>query len=438
MRAILLLSFAFFTVQSQAQLINVEDAAKRKTENKVNNKADQGIDKSLDKIEEGIGNLFKKKKKKTEPEKNETAANSKASKQVQQATASGVTDFSAYKSFDFIPGKDLLFFDDFSISRLGDGRNNWYLRNDDEDAPSIITGIKVEPGNWLKTPRKGVFFPNDFNALPEECTIEFDMYSDADEMSEMEGGVKVVLLEKSSHRPDYDRHFSGDPQIGLNIHPYGEKGFINLSAQTGYNGNLTREEMVLYDQTHKEGWNAREVNRISIYRKGPLVKLYVNEQLFINLSNALPKRTGYGVLFSTNMWGNGIYISNIRIATNTANAAADMKATSKFVSSAIYFDVNSARVKPESWPALVAAAEAVKAADAPVKIVGHTDTDGDDAFNLVLSQKRAESVKSILQKEFGINSSLLTTEGKGETEPVDPLNTPLAKGKNRRVEFISN
>lgn len=434
MKTNLLLVAVFFTLQANAQLINVEEAAKRKTENKVNNKTEQGIDKSLDKIEEGIGNLFKKNKKKNGQDNTATAAS-----KTTQPASTGSTDFTAYKkSFDFTAGRDLLFFEDFTTAKLGNGRNNWHLRNDDEEAAALITTIDAQQGNWLKTPRRGIFFPNDFNTLPEECTIEFDMFADADEMSEMEGGLSAVIVASASDRPSFDRHFNGDPQVGLDIHPYGEEGFVSLSAQTGYDGNLTREEMVLYEKTHKNAWNPRMVNRISVYRKGPLVKLYVNEQLFINLPNALPKKTGYGLLFFTNMWGNGIYISNIRIAGNMADAVADMKAGSKFVSSSIYFDVNSARIRPESWPALVAAAEAVRSANGPVRIVGHTDSDGDNASNMLLSQKRAEAVKSVLEKEFKINPSLLSTEGKGETEPVDTSNTSLAKGRNRRVEFIKN
>ena len=71
-----------------------------------------------------------------------------------------------------------------------------------------------------------------------------------------------------------------------------------------------------------------------------------------------------------------------------------------------------------------------------VKIVGHTDADGDDNSNLELSQKRAASVKAALVTEFAINEDNLQTDGKGEAEPVDKNNTAEGKANNRRVEFI--
>jgi outer membrane protein OmpA-like peptidoglycan-associated protein len=74
--------------------------------------------------------------------------------------------------------------------------------------------------------------------------------------------------------------------------------------------------------------------------------------------------------------------------------------------------------------------------DVNVKIIGHTDGDGDDAKNLDLSKRRAESVKNELVKNFGIDSSRLTTEGAGETKPIAANDIPVNKARNRRVEII--
>ena len=71
-----------------------------------------------------------------------------------------------------------------------------------------------------------------------------------------------------------------------------------------------------------------------------------------------------------------------------------------------------------------------------VKVIGHTDSDGSDATNLALSQKRAESVKQALVKDYGIDESQITTDGKGESNPVADNKTKEGKAANRRVEFI--
>ncbi|MFY7652725.1 MAG: OmpA family protein, partial [Chitinophagaceae bacterium] len=71
-----------------------------------------------------------------------------------------------------------------------------------------------------------------------------------------------------------------------------------------------------------------------------------------------------------------------------------------------------------------------------VKIIGHSSADGNDALNLVLSQKRALAVKDALVNEWGIDAGRIETDGKGSTEPIDRTNTPTGNALNRRVEFI--
>ena len=75
-----------------------------------------------------------------------------------------------------------------------------------------------------------------------------------------------------------------------------------------------------------------------------------------------------------------------------------------------------------------------------VEIMAHTDSKGTDAYNLKLSQKRAESVvKYLLSK--GIAPGRLKARGYGETMPVAPnsnpdgTDNPLGRAKNRRTDF---
>jgi outer membrane protein OmpA-like peptidoglycan-associated protein len=69
-----------------------------------------------------------------------------------------------------------------------------------------------------------------------------------------------------------------------------------------------------------------------------------------------------------------------------------------------------------------------------LNIEGHTDNIGSDKFNLRLSQKRAEVVKSRLIKK-GITAERLHTEGKGMHEPLNQNLTDEERAKNRRVEI---
>jgi outer membrane protein OmpA-like peptidoglycan-associated protein len=71
-----------------------------------------------------------------------------------------------------------------------------------------------------------------------------------------------------------------------------------------------------------------------------------------------------------------------------------------------------------------------------LEIDGHTDSDGADAANLDLSQKRADSVRTYLVANYKIDTSRLSTKGLGETKPIDANTTPEGKANNRRVEFV--
>ena len=103
----------------------------------------------------------------------------------------------------------------------------------------------------------------------------------------------------------------------------------------------------------------------------------------------------------------------------------------------ILFDVNKDVVKPESYGTLKSIANVLSEnADIKVKIVGHTDSDGDDNSNLELSKRRAAAVKNSLVKDFNIDESRMETEGKGESQPADKNNSVTGKANNRRVEFI--
>ncbi|MBX9449748.1 MAG: OmpA family protein, partial [Taibaiella sp.] len=304
---------------------------------------------------------------------------------------------------------------------------------DDIERPGIQS-IPVGNGKWLKMPRKGFVFPNSFENLPEQFTLEFDLYADPQKMSEMEGGFRTNFVALDD-RKEYSMYWASEPSIELDVHPHGSTKFVHISAQSEYNSNLPGKKL-LFENTFKSDWNPGAVNRVSIYRNGNQVALYLNGKEMFNLPNGLSKKAQYNLIFSTNMWGDGMYLSNVRIAGNVPNATNEMKSAGKFVTNSIYFDVNSSRIKPESWATLNNTAQAIKATSGNILIVGHTDSDGADDANLKLSQSRAASVKNALVKEFGIDASRLVTDGKGETQPITSNNTASGKAQNRRVEFV--
>ena len=72
-----------------------------------------------------------------------------------------------------------------------------------------------------------------------------------------------------------------------------------------------------------------------------------------------------------------------------------------------------------------------------VRLVGHTDNVGGDEANLMLSDRRAKVIRDILRSK-GVPEGQITTEAKGETQPVASNSTEEGRYDNRRVEIFLN
>jgi OmpA-OmpF porin, OOP family len=100
----------------------------------------------------------------------------------------------------------------------------------------------------------------------------------------------------------------------------------------------------------------------------------------------------------------------------------------------ILFDTNKATFQQRTYPVLEAITAILKEyPNSNFAIEGHTDSDGKDAANQILSENRAAAVKAYLI-EKGIASSRLSSAGYGESRPIDVNTTKAGKANNRRVE----
>jgi OOP family OmpA-OmpF porin len=98
----------------------------------------------------------------------------------------------------------------------------------------------------------------------------------------------------------------------------------------------------------------------------------------------------------------------------------------------VFFDLGSAGVKSIYHDRILVIAKVMKAnPDIKVTITGNCDVKGGDNENQKLGQRRADNVKKILVSEFGIDAARLTTESKGEKDPM----ASKLNAMNRRVDF---
>ncbi len=108
---------------------------------------------------------------------------------------------------------------------------------------------------------------------------------------------------------------------------------------------------------------------------------------------------------------------------------------SSFTLSDLHFETAKAIILKESYNELDELVNYLKLKPhLKIEIAGHTDSDGAEDQNLMLSQKRAEAVKNYLVSK-GINASRMVAKGYGEAKPIAENETEAGKALNRRTEI---
>ena len=351
-------------------------------------------------------------------------------------TAAGSTDLKTYSKFDFVPGDKILVVEDFAQDAVGDFPDKWNTNSTGE-----VQTIDGKDGKWLSLTKKGVFLPEFINSLPDNFTMQFDLVcSEKNTAYSGRFGLGIYAI------PDPAKQFA---TLGFSAKRNGVD--LTFTPGGGANHGLTRlavfsdDIQTMSNEIEDAQWVSRDAPkrtvRMSIWRQRQRLRVYMNEEKVWDMPRAFETGKSYNsVLFFLDNGtadGDRYLFSNIRLAVGAPDTRNKLITEGRFSTTGILFDVNSAVLKPESFGTLKDIADVLKEnASVQVKIVGHTDSDGDAAQNLTLSQKRAAAVKDALAKEFGIDASRLQTDGKGSTQPVAPNTTAAGKAQNRRVEFI--
>lgn len=413
--------FLFGLLQtSSAQIINVPKRAEKKAVNRINNKIDRGIDKGLDAVEKGLEGDNKKENK---PDNKDIKENDKSANPDDDKSVVGKQEKESLKAFsryDFVPGDQVLLYEDFSQDAVGDFPALWTTNKAGE-----INTLNVAPGNWLNlNSTEGTWWFLNQIEFPKNFIVEFDVVP-------KKGGARyavgVAIYGESTFKEMSDP-FSCKTGLIVNVAKTGWETQGLKSGNPKITGNSDINPVEEEKVNHVIIWVQNR--RVRIYHKGEKVldmptNLY-DDNKFTRLAFQLYR----GASSSS-------YVSNIKITTASPDTRNKLLTEGKLVTYGIYFDVNKDVVKPESYGTLNEIAKILnEVPDVKVKIVGHTDADGQDAANLDLSRRRAASVKNELVKTFNVNGDRLVTDGLGEGQPVAPNDTPSNKAMNRRVEFV--
>ncbi|PKP03680.1 MAG: hypothetical protein CVU11_07390 [Bacteroidetes bacterium HGW-Bacteroidetes-6] len=426
---VFILSFLFLVSFAGAQ-IDIGGKIKDKTQQRIENKTDRTIDKGLDKSEEGVDGVFKKKDKDKDKDKGDTDNGDGSGDGNEDGSSSNnapkVSDekpaLMSYTKYDFVPGDQILFFEDFSQDAVGDFPALWTT-----DGTGEIRTLNNFPGNWLYMNGDDAAYclMKDL-VLPENFIVEFDIVAHNEDNDE--DGVSFKFNLYSSEKDWLDNH--GWPgTAGF----YFEPNFYNISAE----GYAPDKDFVRMDNDAKTFVNNKLTHYILWVQKRRL-RVYCQGQKILDGPTALPEGVSYNRL-RFHMWGEQgeHFLSNIKITTAAPDTRSKLLTEGKLISYGIYFDSGKDEVKAESYGALNDIAKVLKEnMDVKIKIVGHTDADGDDKSNLDLSKRRAANVKNALVKDFGIDADRIETDGAGESQPIAGNDNPENKSKNRRVEFL--
>lgn len=412
-----------------------KEKAKNKVSQRVENKIDEGMDKTLDKTEESIedgvkGNGGKKEKGKEKERENEKE-DARENRDETNAQSVGTTSSESHKplqinsKFDFVSGEKISWYEDFSNTAVGDFPIDW-----NTNASGEIVAIEGVQGHFLKLGQEGVYFPEGAGKLAENFTLELDMLVTED-FSPNGRGLRIFLTALTESPTMFNPDWNNQAKFAADIHPMGNNvGYCNYFVYD------TQENLTIDNKQDIHVGNGKIIH-VSIWRQKTRIRLYVDDQKIIDLPRALYPGVDYRLIFANYIWEGSLMIGNLRMAEGAPDTRSKLITDGKLVTRGILFDVNSDRLKTESYGALKDIATVLtENPDVHVLIVGHTDSDGDDGANLALSKRRAIAVKQELVQSFGIESGRITTDGKGESEPVDVNNTAVGKANNRRVEFI--
>jgi outer membrane protein OmpA-like peptidoglycan-associated protein len=343
------------------------------------------------------------------------------------APAPGAPAFQAFSKYDFVPGEKVIALDDFTQDEIGDFPARWNTNGSGE-----IVAIAGKPGRWLKLTRGGYFTPEFVSTLPDNVTIEFDLIV----APTFNSGIPLyVALGELSDVKEVAAWQYATHNVSFTAHPGVTDGVSDM--QTRQDGESAPPSRADTPQLAAQSGNPVH---ISIWRQRQRLRVYFNEAKVWDVPRALAASAKLNALvfFAGNVdQGLEYHLANLRVAAGAPDARNKLLTEGKWATHGILFDVNSDRIKGESYGTLKEIAGVLtENVGVKVQIVGHTDADGDEAANMDLSKRRAAAVKAALTREFGIDPSRMETDGKGESQPVDKNDNPAGKANNRRVEFI--
>ncbi len=406
-----------------------EQAAERTIEGRVDREASKKTDEALDKVLEPGSNNEQQPSASQGPTAHQDAPDQGGEPTTAtDPETTGQKTLAVYSKFDFVPGETPLLYEDFSQEFIGDLPSNWNTNGSGEV-------VQLEDGidKWYAINNGSLTLPYLDTELPMDYTIEFDLLVTNVSKATTSTAKLDILL---SETPNLGKH--GDHALA--------RLFFSQNIDMGIraDNNFYDDPDPINNSVSRDLWSLyRDVVHVSLAVNGNRFRLWLNEHKIYDLPQFIVKPEKIENLkfkvdgMDNEKDGERLLITNLRINQGGEDLRRKLISDGKISTNGILFGSGSAEILPESM-GIIRQVSQVLAQDktSKLKIVGHTDSDGSDESNLLLSKERAEAVKSALTSIYGVSELRLETEGKGESMPLKDNATTLGKSQNRRVEFI--
>ncbi len=428
---ILILFIGSGTMHAQF-LKKLGNRAVKAAENTVMQRTDQEVTKETDKALDTL--LSGKKGRKPEKEKKSKATKKQEEESRPEENVENVKNAEnvetvtqevpkLWSKYNFVPGDEIIFYDDLEGEENGEFPSRWdILRGNAENA-------ELDGENVIAMKHSSIIIPlMDTDAyLPEVFTLEFDIYFDVNKNSWRT--IYYLDLGKGDHGYHYFGENNKDWTTPITIKKDGIQLTMDVKG-TRKNFSDAKEEL---KELGQGAWR-----HIAVAFNKRSLKIFIDEHRVLNIPNLGFKPEKFSIGYWNNHAGDDeiSVIKNIRLAKGGKKLYDQILEEGRFVTRGILFDVNKATLKPESMGVINEVAKLMqKHMDLKFEIVGHTDAQGDDGYNLELSTQRAYAVMDVLVAK-GIESSRIKATGMGEKIPVADNTSAEGRANNRRVEFV--